>query len=83
MVTEQEMRKFDSFMEIIKKFNDCNVRGFLETVGECHLNWFKIGLNAFKDSDYKLSNKAMESAHYYEVLIACLHRELNKREGRV
>ena len=83
MVTEQEMRKFDSFMEIIKKVSDRNVRGLLKTAGKFHLNWFKIGLNAFKDSDYKLSNRAMESAHYYEVLIACLHRELNKREGRV
>lgn len=82
MVTEKEMHEFDNLINIIKDVSERDVRSMLNTAGKCMAKWNEEILQAFIDNDYDKSSNAGKQAHYYEVLIACLQRELRGREER-
>lgn len=83
MVTEMEMHEFDNVNDMIKQFSECDVRSMLNTAVECMAKFYAESLRAFIDKDYDRSDNASKHAHQYEVLIACLQRELRGREERM
>ena len=80
MVTEMEMHEFDNVNNMIKYFSECDVRSMLNTAAECMEKFYAESLRAFVDKDYDRSDNASMQYHHYEVLIACLQRELMGRE---
>ena len=80
MVTEKEMHEFDNFNNMIMQFSECDVRNMQKTAVECMAKFYAESLRAFIDKDYDRSDNASKQAHHYEVLIACLQRELRGRE---
>ena len=79
MVTEKDMHEFDNVNNMIKYFSECDVRSMLKTATECMEKFYAESLRAFIDKDYDRSDNASKQADHYEVLIACLERELSER----
>lgn len=83
MVTKMDMRQFDKVNNMIKDISECELRSMLNTAVECMAKFYAESLRAFIDKDYDRSDNASMQAHHYEVLIACLQRELSEREERM
>lgn len=79
-VTEKEMHEFDIFNNMIKYFSERDVRSMQKTACEYMAKFYAESLRAFIDKNYDRSDNASKQAHQYEVLIACLQRELIGRE---